>query len=256
MKMRNTIFISLALSICAVLTGCSCEHTYDNGSVTKAATCTEAGILTYTCQECKETTTEELPLVEHTYDAGSVTLEASCLNPGIMTYTCQNCAYIMTEVIPASEHVYSAETVKEASYSEEGVVKYSCSGCSDTYTDTIPVKEAEAVVSVTEKESIPEDHGAWRFSDYVRLSIQIDNLSNRSIKGIQGILVVKDMFGEEFLRINCDLTDKDIPANGSITITDLYMDINQFFANHLKLFNTAYEDLQFEYIIKNILFTD
>ena len=69
-------------------------------------------------------------------------------------------------------------------------------------------------------------------------------------------LVVKDMFGEEFLRSNCDFTDNDIPSNSSITVTELYLDINQFMANHLKLFNTDYDDLVFEYEVKNVIFTN
>lgn len=201
---------------CISLVGCSCEHVYDDGVVTADATCTESGIVTYTCVKCGET---------------------------------------KTEVIPTVEHAYSAKTIKEANYTEKGVLKYTCSNCGDNYTEEIPVKEAEVIVTVTEKENLPKDRNAWRFSDYVRLSLNVENISNRSIKGIQGILVVKDMFGEEFLRSSCDLTDDDIPANSSITVTELYLDINQFFESHLKLFNTAYEDLFFEYIVTNVMFT-
>lgn len=214
--MKKMMIVMIACLMCVSLIGCSCEHVYDGGTVTTQATCTETGIMTYTCQECNET---------------------------------------MTEVIPTSEHTYSAEVVKEASYSEEGILKYTCSDCGDNYTETVPIKKAEVIVTVTEKENLPKDANAWRFSDYVRLSVCIENVSSRSIKGVQGTLVVKDMFGEEFLRSSCDLTDNDIPANSSITVTELYLDINQFVESHIKLFNTDYEDLVFEYIVTNVMFT-
>lgn len=215
--MKKIIAMLLVCVIILSFTGCACEHTYDNGVVTTKASCTTAGVMTYTCQKCEETMTEEIPTIEHSY---------------------------------------SSNTVKEPTYNEEGVLKFTCDHCGDSYTEQIPVKEAEVIVTVTEKESIPEDHNAWRFSDYVRLSVNVENVTNRSIKGVQGTLVVKDMFGEEFLRISCDLTDNDIPANGSITVTELYLDVNQFMANQVKLFNTDYEDLIFEYIVTNVIFTN
>ena len=90
----------------------------------------------------------------------------------------------------------------------------------------------------------------------MRLTVEIQNLTNRSIKGIQGVLIVKDMFGEEFLRSQCDLTDNEIPAEGTIIVTELYLDINQFFKNQIKLFETDYDNLQFDYDVTNIVFTN
>lgn len=42
-------------------------HSFDNGVVTKEATCTEKGIKTYTCKTCNYKKTEEIELKEHTY---------------------------------------------------------------------------------------------------------------------------------------------------------------------------------------------
>ena len=215
--MKKVFLLIMICVICFSFAGCSCEHTYDNGVVTTEASCTQQGVMPYACQECGET---------------------------------------MTETIPTIAHSYAEEIVKEATYAEEGTKKYTCSSCGDNYTEAIPVKDAEVIITVTEKENLPMDKNAWRFSDYVRLTVNIENVSNHSIKGIQGILVVKDMFGEEFLRSNCDFTDNDIPSNSSITVTELYLDINQFMANHLKLFNTDYDDLVFEYEVKNVIFTN
>ena len=40
-------------------------HIWDEGTVTKAATCTEKGIRTYTCSVCESTKIEEIPSTGH-----------------------------------------------------------------------------------------------------------------------------------------------------------------------------------------------
>jgi len=39
-------------------------------------------------------------------------------------------------------------------------------------------------------------------------------------------------------------------------VDDLYFDPNQFSDEDMKLYNTAYDDLNFEYAVKSIVFTD
>ncbi|MCM1544989.1 MAG: hypothetical protein NC110_06785, partial [Ruminococcus sp.] len=39
----------------------ACDHKWDNGTVTKAPTCTEDGVKTYTCTVCGATKTEVIP---------------------------------------------------------------------------------------------------------------------------------------------------------------------------------------------------
>ncbi len=45
-------------------------HTWDEGTVTKKPSCTEEGVLTYTCTECGETSTEVIAKTEHEYKDG------------------------------------------------------------------------------------------------------------------------------------------------------------------------------------------
>ena len=67
------------------LTGCGCKHEYDEGKITKEATCKEEGIKTFTCKLCDEEKTETVPLAEHTYDSWKVTKEATCTEEGEKT---------------------------------------------------------------------------------------------------------------------------------------------------------------------------
>ncbi len=47
-----------------------CQHKWDEGKVTKEATCTATGVMTYTCTLCGETKTETIPMIAHNYVDG------------------------------------------------------------------------------------------------------------------------------------------------------------------------------------------
>lgn len=79
-------------------------HSY-TGKVTKAATCTTAGVKTYTCS-CGNSYTESIPATGHSYDGGTVTAQATCTATGVKTYTCTKCGNTKTESIPKVAHTY------------------------------------------------------------------------------------------------------------------------------------------------------
>lgn len=79
-------------------------HSY-TGKVTKAATCTTAGVKTYTCS-CGNSYTESIPATGHSYNSGSVTKAATCTATGVKTYTCTKCGNTKTESIPKVAHTY------------------------------------------------------------------------------------------------------------------------------------------------------
>ncbi len=107
-------------------------HTWDEGKVTKEATCTEYGEMTYTCA-CGETKTEPIPATGHTWDEGKVTKDPTCTEAGEMTYTCA-CGETKTEPIDATGHKYTGKVTKEPTCTEDGEMTYTCEGCGDSYT--------------------------------------------------------------------------------------------------------------------------
>ena len=66
-------------------------HTWDDGVVTTPATCTEAGVKTYTCTTCSATKTEGIPALGHDWSAYTVTKHAVNGNDGEKTLTCSRC---------------------------------------------------------------------------------------------------------------------------------------------------------------------
>lgn len=193
---------------------------------------------------------------EHEYDKGVITKEATCTEEGEKTFTCSLCEETKIESVPVKAHTYNEEVTKEPTFEEEGEKTFVCKDCGDSYTESIPVRDDEVVVTVTDKTNLPEDPSAGRYSDRIQLVFDVMNRTDKTVKGVQGNLAVYDLFGEEILVINCDFTGNSIPANQSISVNELGMDVNQFIDRHVKFYNTDFSDLNFEYEVTNIVYDD
>ena len=82
--MKNRLRFSVVLLAVLLLAGCQCKHDYDQGQVSREATCREEGVCTYTCQKCGEFYEEPIPLAEHIY-SGKVTREPTYEQEGEQT---------------------------------------------------------------------------------------------------------------------------------------------------------------------------
>ena len=193
---------------------------------------------------------------EHEYDNGVITKEPTCTEEGVKTYTCSLCEEIKTESVAKKAHTYNEEITKESTFDEEGIKTFTCKNCGDSYTESIPVRDDKVVVTVTNKTNIPEDINAGRYSDRVELTFDVMNRDDRPVKGVQGKLTICDLFGKEILSTGCDFTGNIIPINESITVNNLGMDINPYIDSNVKIYNTDFSDLQFEYEVTNIVYDD
>ena len=125
-------------------------HTHTYGSaVTKAPTCTERGIRTYTCS-CGDKYTEEIAASGH-QEVKDPAVEATETTEGKTEGRhCGVCGAILKaqESIPAlgvpkpeepgHTHTYESAVTKAPTCTEPGVKTYTCS-CGDQYTEEIPV---------------------------------------------------------------------------------------------------------------------
>ena len=86
-----------------------CAH-YFEISVIREATCTEKGLLAYSCNKCGLTyTAETLPDGAHDYVLAETT--ATCTEDGQNTYVCSRCGDTYAEHAPATGHVPDDEPV-------------------------------------------------------------------------------------------------------------------------------------------------
>ena len=180
------------------------QHTWNDGQVTTAATCTENGVMTYTCTMCSDTKTEVIPATGHAYgepvwkwtdgfkatatftcanDAthvenvtaevtSAVTTPAACETTGVRTYTAKvtfedkEYTSSKTEVIPAAGHTLTAVAEVPATCETAGTsAHWKCDVCGKLFSD------AEGQTETTlEKLTIPATghaYGApvWKWND-------------------------------------------------------------------------------------------
>lgn len=144
------------------------NHSWDDGKVTKAATCKATGVRTYTCTVCQRTKTETIPMLAHTVvtdpavaatcTATGLTAGSHCSVCGTITkaqetvtmlphdwgeyqhnaeqhwQTCQNC---VTENNREGHSWDNGTENKPATEYAEGEMLYTCTVCSQTKTEPI-----------------------------------------------------------------------------------------------------------------------
>ena len=116
--------------------------TFNNGVETKAATCTEPGVKTFTCSDCGGTYTVAIPATGHAWGQWShdaATAEASATH----TRVCANDA--SHKETKACD--FTAKVTQEATLDQAEITTYTCKDCGYSYTkETAP---ALAGVTVT-----------------------------------------------------------------------------------------------------------
>ena len=117
----------------------SSAHTWNGGTITKAATCKETGVKTYTCTVCNATKTEAIATTtNHTFGNWTQTKEPTCTAKGTESRTCSICQKVETKDIAAKGHSMGKwTTAKEATCEEKGSQTRTCSKCSHKETKDI-----------------------------------------------------------------------------------------------------------------------
>lgn len=108
-------------------------HTHSYTSyVSRAATCTQTGIRTYSCT-CGESYTESIPALGHSYSSSRT--EPTCTASGQILYTCARCGSSYSETIPALGHSYT-DRITPPNCTESGYTTHTCTVCSSSYRDS------------------------------------------------------------------------------------------------------------------------
>ena len=109
-------------------------HSWDDGEITTAPTCENAGVMTYTCAVCNATRTEAIDATGHT-PVDIAEQPATCTEPGHKAGTkCSKCDAILSgmEEIPAKGHTEVVDPAVEPTCTESGKTEGKhCSVCNE-----------------------------------------------------------------------------------------------------------------------------
>ena len=109
-------------------------HRWDDGKITTAPTCENAGVMTYTCAVCNATRTEAIDATGHT-PVDIAEQPATCTEPGHKAGTkCSKCDAILSgmEEIPAKGHTEVVDPAVEPTCTEPGKTEGKhCSVCNE-----------------------------------------------------------------------------------------------------------------------------
>ena len=142
MKTKRLFFyllsiLCLGFSIFAVI---ACKrhdvHNWDEGVITKEATCTTNGEITYTCTECGEFKVKPIISTGHTkvIDAAvAPTCTATGLTEGKHCSVC-NEVLVYQQIVPTVAHSYTS-VVTNPTCTTNGYTTHTCEYCGDEYTN-------------------------------------------------------------------------------------------------------------------------
>ena len=113
-------------------------HAFDEGTVTKEATCTAEGEMTYACS-CGATHTVPIPMTEH--ELTSVVTAPTCTELGYTTHSCKHCDYSYTDTpVGALGHAWDMGVVAAApTLTATGKLIQTCTVCHKQKETVLPM---------------------------------------------------------------------------------------------------------------------
>ncbi len=127
-------------TLCDAVEGDVAEHTWNAGVVTTEPTCTEEGVLTYTCSLCSQSRSERIDVRGHAFDGWTVDVEPTCTVGGRQSHHCLTCGDRLDETeLPALEHTWHNGIITTPpTCTEDGEGMYTCSVCSERKSVVVP----------------------------------------------------------------------------------------------------------------------
>lgn len=121
-------------------------HAFESAVVTTAPTCTEAGVLTYTCSVCKATEEKEIPATHKLHSEFEANADGSavqCGYAGTLVYTCteEGCDYVeRVENVVRKHRFYSETVIIKPTCTTAGLVEKTCDHCHAVVEEEIPAE--------------------------------------------------------------------------------------------------------------------
>ena len=152
------LFLLTALCSCDVINRFigECEHNYV-GNTDKQATCTEDGLVTYTCEKCQHVYSTIIPALGHNEQSKDAK-NPNCNEIGWEAYTyCLRCDYTTYKEKSKTSHEFINHEAKEPTCAEAGCKAYTtCKNCDYTTYEEIPTVAHTTVEHISKEPTCNE----------------------------------------------------------------------------------------------------
>lgn len=187
-----------ALAVPSAAEGGNCTsgsgHTWDNGIVTKEATCVTDGVKVYTCQVCSKVVSEPITKTGiHDMQPISGGTAATCTTPGREKLKCRNCPETAFRDLPALGHTVGTDgrcTVCHVQVTTPDTTSYTVAYRvgSGTYSSE-QVRKGAYPASVPNNPGLNAVSGSHTFMGWVKGSVSYPGYRNQSIVSPSGTAV-------------------------------------------------------------------
>jgi hypothetical protein len=109
-------------------------------------------------------------------------------------------------------------------------------------------------VAVTGMSKRPRNAQAYRFNDVAVLSVALVNNGTQPVTGVKGRLVVRDVFGDEIIRL--EYKHDDAIAPGARAVTERFYEINPYIGREVRLYQTDFDKLRISWEPQTLLLGD
>ena len=201
------------------------EHNYVP-TVSKEATCSEKGVMTYSCT-CGKSYTEDIKKTEHKYMPGDVEM-GTCSKKRTEHFTCSICGDSYKVEGEYGDHLYfpDAEASRDATCNDFGKKVKVCSECGDVVEEILPMTDHGDTVETVITEATCTENGKKHLVCSVCgkvMKVEVIPFTGH-IKSDTSEVVTEPTFtskGLEYYKcINCGMVmeEKEIPASVSTII--------------------------------------
>lgn len=159
--------------------------------------------------------------------------------------------------VDINEFIDAHKTLYNEKYDD---LKFECTVLEVALTDelkggTTTSKGSDSItVKCVDKKNISSDYSVGRYSPHCQFIFEVSNRGNKDIKGIEGVLTVKDLFGTTITRLNCNFTGTKIEAGYKYSFSDKYIEINEFLDDEVEIWTTDFDDMYYEYEITDVVY--
>ena len=94
------------------------------------------------------------------------------------------------------------------------------------------------------------------YEDYVVFKFELENNYEKTISEINGTATLINSYGKQIMRMHFNFTDLTLESGEMLKDKEMFYQCKSYEDSDIELYNIAYDDMNFVYVPKSVVFTD